>query len=333
MTTAQPDLTKNPALASIQACIASDIEAVYGVIEHALHSEVTLVNQVAHYIINSGGKRLRPMLVLLAAGLFGKVKAEHHQLAAVVEFIHTATLLHDDVVDESSKRRGKHTANSVFGNPASVLVGDFVYSRAFQMMVAVQNMRVMEILSHATNTIAEGEVLQLLNVHNADLTDADYLQVIRFKTAKLFEASAQLGAIISHASASDELALGQYGMHIGTAFQLIDDVLDLSGDAQEIGKNIGDDLSEGKPTLPLLYAMRHGNAEESATIKLAIEQGGLADLDTVLSAVKRTGAQAYVLQLASAEAQAACDCLAHFADSPYKQALLALADFAIARNH
>lgn len=333
MNTTQPVLTKNPALASIQACIAADIDAVYGVIEHALHSEVTLVNQVSHYIINSGGKRLRPMLVLLAAGLFGKVKAEHHQLAAVVEFIHTATLLHDDVVDASSKRRGNHTANAVFGNPASVLVGDFVYSRAFQMMVAVQNMRVMEVLSHATNTIAEGEVLQLLNVHNAALSDADYLQVIHFKTAKLFEAAAQLGAIISHASASDEKALGLYGMHIGTAFQLIDDVLDLSGDAHEIGKNIGDDLSEGKPTLPLLYAMRHGNATESAAIKLAIEQGGLDDLATVLLAVERTGALAHVRQTAKLEAEAACAAIAHFADSPYKQALLALADFAIARTH
>ncbi len=333
MNTTQPVLTKNPALASIQACIAADIDAVYGVIEHALHSEVTLVNQVSHYIINSGGKRLRPMLVLLAAGLFGKVKAEHHQLAAVVEFIHTATLLHDDVVDASSKRRGNHTANAVFGNPASVLVGDFVYSRAFQMMVAVQNMRVMEVLSHATNTIAEGEVLQLLNVHNAALSDADYLQVIHFKTAKLFEAAAQLGAIISHASASDEKALGLYGMHIGTAFQLIDDVLDLSGDAHEIGKNIGDDLSEGKPTLPLLYAMRHGNPAESAAIKLAIEQGGLDDLATVLLAVERTGALAHVRQTAKLEAEAACAAIAHFADSPYKQALLALADFAIARTH
>jgi octaprenyl-diphosphate synthase len=291
------------------------------------------VSQIADYIISAGGKRIRPALVLLMANAWGYRGTDHHKLAAVIEFIHTATLLHDDVVDESSKRRGRYTANAVFGNPASVLVGDFVYSRAFQMMVAVQNMRVMEILSHATNTIAEGEVLQLLNVHNADLTDADYLQVIRYKTAKLFEASAQLGAIISQASASDEKALGQYGMHIGTAFQLIDDVLDLSGDAQQIGKNIGNDLSEGKPTLPLLYAMRHGNAKESAAIKLAIEHGGLADLDTVLNAVERTGAQAYVMGLARVEAQAACDCLAHFNDSPYKQALLALADFATARNH
>ncbi len=333
MTTLQPNPAKTHALEAIQACISTDIAAVHKVIEHALHSEVPLVNQVAHHIINSGGKRLRPMLVLLAAGLFGPVKSEHHQLAAVVEFIHTATLLHDDVVDESAKRRGRNTANAVFGNAASVLVGDFVYSRAFQMMVAVQNMRVMEVLSHATNTIAEGEVLQLLNVHNADLTDADYLQVIQYKTAKLFEAAAQLGAIISHASAMDEKALSLYGMHLGTAFQLIDDVLDLSGDAQEIGKNIGDDLSEGKPTLPLLYAMRQGTADEAAAIKHAIEHGGLDDLATVLHAVERTGALQYVRQAAELEAKAACAAIAHFADSPYKQAMLALAGFATARRH
>ena len=241
-------------LGSIQSIIAGDILAVNSAIEKSLHSEVTLVNQVAHYIINSGGKRLRPMLVLLTAGLFGKITPQHHQLAAVVELIHTATLLHDDVVDESSKRRGKNTANAIFGNAASVLVGDFVYSRAFQMMVAVENMRVMEVLSNATNVIAEGEVLQLLNINNADITDADYLQVIHYKTAKLFEAATLLGAIISNANPKDEVALSLYGMHIGTAFQLIDDVLDLSGNAQAIGKNLGDDLGEGKPTLSLRNA-------------------------------------------------------------------------------
>ena len=235
-------------LQSIQSCISNDIIAVNTVIQHSLKSDVSLVNQVAHYIINSGGKRLRPMLVLLSAGLFGEIKPQHHQLAAVVEFIHTATLLHDDVVDESSKRRGQNTANALFGNAASVLVGDFVYSRAFQMMVAVQNMRVMEVLSNATNVIAEGEVLQLLNIHNAAISDEAYLQVIHYKTAKLFEAATRLGAIISGASAFDEEALSKYGMHIGTAFQLIDDVLDLSGNTAEIGKNLGDDLNEGKPT-------------------------------------------------------------------------------------
>lgn len=303
------------------------------VIQHSLHSDVTLVNQVAHYIINSGGKRLRPMLVLLSAGLLGKIKPEHHQLAAVVEFIHTATLLHDDVVDESSKRRGQNTANALFGNAASVLVGDFVYSRAFQMMVAVQNMRVMEVLSNATNVIAEGEVLQLLNVHNANITDEAYLQVIHYKTAKLFEAATRLGAIVSNASPANEEALSRYGMHIGTAFQLIDDVLDLSGNALEIGKNLGDDLSEGKPTLPLLYAMRHGTSAETETIKRAIEQGGLDDLPTVLSAVERTGALLHVRKVAAKEAELACASIAHFADSPYKQAMLILAEFAVSRNY
>jgi octaprenyl-diphosphate synthase len=320
-------------LDAIQSCILDDIQAVNTVIQHSLHSDVILVNQVAHYIINSGGKRLRPMLVLLSAGLLGKIKPEHHQLAAVVEFIHTATLLHDDVVDESSKRRGQNTANALFGNAASVLVGDFVYSRAFQMMVSVQNMRVMEVLSNATNVIAEGEVLQLLNVHNADITDDAYLQVIHYKTAKLFEAATRLGAIISNASPVDEEALSLYGMHIGTAFQLIDDVLDLSGNALEIGKNLGDDLSEGKPTLPLLYAMRHGTSAEAETIKRAIENGGLDDLPTVLSAVERTGALNHVRQVARQEVTLATATIAHFADSPYKQAMLSLAEFSISRNY
>jgi octaprenyl-diphosphate synthase len=320
------------ALDIIQSCIAADIQSVNMVIQQSLHSEVTLVNQVAHYIINSGGKRLRPILVLLSGGLFGEVKPEHHQLAAVVEFIHTATLLHDDVVDESSKRRGQNTANAIFGNAASVLVGDFVYSRAFQMMVAVQNMRVMEVLSNATNVIAEGEVLQLLNVHNADVTDEAYLKVIHYKTAKLFEAATRLGAIISNASPTDEDALSKYGMHIGTAFQLIDDVLDLSGNALEIGKNLGDDLSEGKPTLPLLYAMRHGTSIEANTIKHSIENGGLDDLACVLSAVKRTGALEHVRQVASKESELACAAIAHFADSAHKQAMMTLAEFAVSRN-
>jgi len=320
-------------LDSIQFIIVNDIQAVNVVIEESLHSEVALVNQVAHYIINSGGKRLRPILVLLAAGLFGKVTPQHHQLAAVVELIHTATLLHDDVVDESEKRRGQNTANALFGNAASVLVGDFVYSRAFQMMVAVQNMRVMEVLSNATNVIAEGEVLQLLNVHNADITDADYLQVIHYKTAKLFEAATRLGAIVSKASPEDELALSLYGMHIGTAFQLIDDVLDLSGNALAIGKNLGDDLSEGKPTLPLLYAMRNGNAEESKTIKHAIEHGGLEDLASVLNAVERTGALDHVRDIAASECALASTAIAHFSDSAYKTALLALAEFSVNRTY
>lgn len=323
--------TSNP-LSSIQSCISGDIQAVNKVIQQSLHSEVALVNQVANYIIESGGKRLRPILVLLSAGLFGEVKPAHHQLAAVVEFIHTATLLHDDVVDESAKRRGQSTANALFGNAASVLVGDFVYSRAFQMMVAVQNMRVMEILSDATNIIAEGEVLQLLNVHNADISDEDYLQVIHYKTAKLFEAATRLGAVVNNSDPDQELALSKYGMHVGTAFQLIDDVLDLSGDTTEIGKNLGDDLSEGKPTLPLLYAMRNGTEDEVTVIKRAIEQGGLDDLATVLSAVQRTGALIHVRQIAENESELACKAIEGFADSPYKQAMIALAKFAATRT-
>ncbi|MDP3088391.1 MAG: polyprenyl synthetase family protein [Methylotenera sp.] len=327
-----PTISSSP-MDAIQSCILDDIKAVNTVIQHSLHSDVTLVNQVAHYIINSGGKRLRPILVLLSAGLLGKIRPEHHQLAAVVEFIHTATLLHDDVVDESSKRRGQNTANALFGNAASVLVGDFVYSRAFQMMVSVQNMRVMEVLSNATNIIAEGEVLQLLNVHNADIADEAYLQVIHYKTAKLFEAATRLGAIVSNASEVDEEALSKYGMHIGTAFQLIDDVLDLSGNALEIGKNLGDDLSEGKPTLPLLYAMRHGTSAETETIKRAIENGGLDDLPTVLNAVERTGALKHVRQVARNETNLASAAISHFTDSPYKQAMLSLAEFSVSRNY
>jgi octaprenyl-diphosphate synthase len=305
---------------------------VDSVIRLSLHSEVTLVNQVAEYIINSGGKRLRPILVLLSAGLFGKIEEQHHQLAAVVELIHTSTLLHDDVVDESSKRRGQTTANALFGNAASVLVGDFVYSRTFQMMVAVKNMRVMEVLSNATNVIAEGEVLQLLNVHNADITDEDYLKVIHYKTAKLFEAATQLGAITSNASKEDEAALCLYGMHLGTAFQLVDDILDLSGDSDEIGKNLGDDLAEGKPTLPLLYAMRNTSPEQSQLIRNAIEQGGLEHLQTVIKAVKNSGALAHVKKLAEIEAEKCCQAIAHFPDSAFKLAMFALADFSVKRS-
>lgn len=305
---------------------------VDSVIRQSLHSEVTLVNQVAEYIINSGGKRLRPILVLLSAGLFGRIEEQHHQLAAVVELIHTSTLLHDDVVDESSKRRGQSTANALFGNAASVLVGDFVYSRTFQMMVAVKNMRIMEVLSNATNVIAEGEVLQLLNVHNADITDEDYLKVIHYKTAKLFEAATQLGAIISKASSDDETALSLYGMHLGTAFQLVDDILDLSGNSDEIGKNLGDDLAEGKPTLPLLYAMRNSSTEQSQLIRNAIEQGGLEHLPQVIEAVRNSGALAHVKKLAEIEAEKCCQAIAHFPESRFKQAMFALAEFSVKRS-
>ncbi len=310
--------------------------AVDMVIRQSLHSEVSLVNNIADYIVNSGGKRLRPALVLLSAGLFGKIDPHHHQLAAVVEFIHTATLLHDDVVDESAKRRGQHTANAMFGNAASVLVGDFVYSRAFQMMVAIKNMRVMAVLAETTNVIAEGEVLQLLNIHNADITDADYLKVIHYKTAKLFEAATRLGAIINKASQADETALAEYGMRLGTAFQLIDDVLDLTGDAEIIGKNLGDDLAEGKPTLPLLYAMQHGNAQQSQIIREVIEQKSgkvTSALPDVLKAVTETGALIHVKKVAKNEADLAAKSIAHFTDSTYKQALLKLTEFAVTRTY
>ncbi len=315
----------------IDSCIAADMREVDAVIRRSLYSDVVLINRVADYIINSGGKRLRPALVLLSAGTFGKINSHHHQLAAIVEFIHTATLLHDDVVDESSMRRGQATANNMFGNAASVLVGDFVYSRAFQMMVQVQSMRVMEVLAEATNIIAEGEVLQLLNCHDADITDDAYLKVIHYKTAKLFEAATRLGAIVSGASVHDEQALAEYGMRLGTAFQLIDDVLDFS-DSQNIGKNLGDDLAEGKPTLPLLFAMRNGTEEQRDTIRRAIIEGGLKDLPAVLQAVRETGALVHVRQLARNEADQACAAIEHLPRTQHREALLKLAEFAVTRD-
>lgn len=319
-------------LALIQSSITEDMRAVDAVIRKSLHSEVVLINQVADYIINSGGKRLRPALVLLSAGVFGKIETRHHELAAVVEFIHTATLLHDDVVDESALRRGRATANTLFGNAASVLVGDFVYSRAFQMMVGVKNMRVMDILAEATNIIAEGEVLQLLNINDADISDDDYLRVIHYKTAKLFEAATRLGAVICQASNEDENAMAEYGMRLGTAFQLIDDVLDLSGNSEDIGKNLGDDIAEGKPTLPLLYAMRHGDAKQNQLIRNAIEQGGLEDFSAIIQAVEQTGALDYVRNIAKQEAELACKAIQHLPSTPQHQALIQLAEFSVSRT-
>lgn len=319
-------------LSAIQTVIAEDMRAVDAAIRRHLHSEVALVNQVAEYIINSGGKRLRPALVLLAGGTLGNISAQHHLLAAVVEFIHTATLLHDDVVDGSGMRRGQPTANALFGNAASVLVGDFVYSRAFQMMVSAHSMRVMEVLAEATNIIAEGEVLQLLNCHDAEVSDAAYLKVIHYKTAKLFEAATRLGAILSGAGEGEEAALAEYGMRLGTAFQLIDDVLDLSGDSSEIGKNLGDDLAEGKPTLPLLYAMRHGSVTQRDTLRHAIEHGGLDDMGLVMEAVRDTGALDYVRQLAREEAETGCRAIMQLPVSKYRGALVELASFAADRK-
>jgi octaprenyl-diphosphate synthase len=319
-------------LDAIQALIAGDLGAVDAVIRARLDSDVVLIRQVAQYIIAGGGKRLRPALLLMAAGASGHRGREAHELAAVVEFIHTATLLHDDVVDESELRRGRETANAAFGNAASVLVGDFLYSRAFQMMVTVQSMRVMEVLAEATNTIAEGEVLQLLNAHNPEIGEDQYLEVIRRKTAKLFEASARLGAILGGVPGEVEEGFAAYGMHLGTAFQLIDDVLDYSGNHNETGKNLGDDLSEGKPTLPLIYVMRNGSPEQAALVRRAIEQGGREEFRAVLDAIRDTGALEVARGQAQRESQAACEAIAGVADSKYRQALLDLAAFAVERN-
>ncbi len=318
---------------AIKQLLAPDMSAVDSVIRARLHSEVALVSQVSEYIINSGGKRMRPALVVMSAKAFGYTGEHHHNLAAVVEFIHTATLLHDDVVDESNLRRGRATASALFGNAASVLVGDFLYSRAFQMMVEVNDMRVMQTLADATNVIAEGEVLQLLNCHDADVDAVNYLHVIHCKTAKLFEAAMRLGAILARKNEVYEQAAAKYGMHLGTAFQLVDDVLDYSGDEQETGKNLGDDLSEGKPTLPLIYAMRHGNASQVALVRKAIEQDDIACFAEVLQVIKETGALEYTRQQAQRESDAACVALEVLPDTNYKQSLLQLASFAATRQY
>ncbi|MBB5017845.1 octaprenyl-diphosphate synthase [Chitinivorax tropicus] len=316
----------------VRALIADDMHAVDDAIRRNLFSDVVLVRQIAEYIINSGGKRLRPSLVLLTAGAFGYQGPHHFDLAAVVEFIHTATLLHDDVVDESDLRRGRQTANHLFGNAASVLVGDFLYSRAFQMMVQVGSMRIQEVLADATNVIAEGEVLQLMNIHNADVAEGDYMQVIKFKTAKLFEAATRLGAILGGATAEQEAAIAEYGMLLGTAFQIVDDVLDYEGDAEEIGKNLGDDLAEGKPTLPLIYTMLNGKADQAALVRRAIEQGGREEFQTILQAVRDCGALEYAHARAKAVAEEAAAKLTVLAPSQYKDALLELASFAVKRR-
>ncbi len=320
-------------LEQLYALIGPDMKAVDAVIRERLYSDVVLVRQVAEYIINSGGKRMRPALVLLTANALGYEGKHHHELAAVIEFIHTATLLHDDVVDESALRRGRDTANAMFGNAASVLVGDFLYSRAFQMMVGVDDMRVMRVLSDATNVIAEGEVLQLMNCHDADVNETRYMQVIHYKTAKLFEAASELGAILGGADESVRQALANYGMHLGTAFQLIDDVLDYSGDEADTGKHLGDDLAEGKPTLPLIYVMQHGTPEQAATVRHAIEVGGRDDFDKVITAIRDSGALNYARSAAQREAdlaQASIGCLGY---SNYKEALLQLCLFAVDRKH
>ena len=313
--------------------IAADMQAVDGVIRKRLYSDVVLIRQVAEYIINSGGKRLRPALVLFCANALGYRGEHHHELAAVVEFIHTATLLHDDVVDESDLRRGNKTANALFGNAASVLVGDFLYSRAFQMMVSVDDIRVMRVLADATNVIAEGEVLQLLNCQNADVSIDDYLQVIRYKTAKLFEAATRLGAILGGGDSQLEEDVAAFGMHLGTAFQIIDDVLDYTSDEVALGKHLGDDLAEGKPTLPLIFAMQRGTPEQSARVRQAIESGGREDFPAVLEIIHATGALDASRDSARAEAQRAAEKLMHLPPSIFKDSLLELSSFAVERNH
>ncbi|NML86070.1 polyprenyl synthetase family protein [Polaromonas sp.] len=318
--------------AAALALIADDMSAMDVVIARRLQSDVPLVSEVSQYIIAAGGKRLRPALVLLMCGALGYRGEQRLNLAAVVEFIHTATLLHDDVVDESTLRRGRSTANEVFGNPASVLVGDFLYSRAFQMMVEVGDMRIMQTLAEATNVIAEGEVLQLMNMHDAALSEEGYLRVIRSKTAKLFEASARLAALLAHSSPVVEQHCADYGRALGTAFQVIDDVLDYDGDVAEMGKNLGDDLREGKVTLPLIIAMQRGTDAERATIRQAIETGGTDQMAQIVAIVQQTGALQATRDAATAEAQRALDALLTLAQNPYSDALEQLASQLLARR-
>jgi octaprenyl-diphosphate synthase len=324
---------KSMTIDEVYALIEADKASVDNVIRQRLRSDVVLVNQLGHYIVNSGGKRLRPILLLLASRAFGYTGYHHIPLAAVVEFIHTATLLHDDVVDASELRRGRNTANAVWGNEASVLVGDFLYSRAFQMMVEVGSMRVMEILANATNVIAEGEVMQLMNCHEPNTTEETYLEVIRCKTAKLFEAAAQLGAVLGGRPEEEIEAMGRYGMHLGTAFQLVDDALDYSASADVIGKNIGDDLAEGKPTLPLIYVMRNGSPSEVEIVRDAIERGGRDRIQDVIDTIKSTGAIRYTADMARNEAEKAISFLNVLPDSKYKTALQTVAEFSVNRNY
>ena len=319
---------------AIQALIESDMNDVNQLIHAQMRSDVALVNQLGLYIVSSGGKRVRPMLAILAAKALGYQGKDHITLATIVEFIHTATLLHDDVVDESNLRRGTPTANAEFGNAASVLVGDFIYTRSFQLMVGLGKMQIMQVLADATNIIAEGEVLQLMNCNDPDTTEASYMQVIYSKTAKLFEAATGLAAIITEQGQATLDALNLYGMHLGTAFQLVDDVLDYNADAEQLGKNIGDDLAEGKPTLPLIYAMQHGSEQQTQLIRDAIEHSnGMEHLEEILTALKQTNALEFTMQKAELEAEKAIACLDFLAESDYKQALISLARIAVDRDH
>ncbi|MCU7906908.1 MAG: polyprenyl synthetase family protein [Candidatus Thiodiazotropha sp. (ex Epidulcina cf. delphinae)] len=318
---------------TIRQLIADDMKAVDALIIRQLQSDVALINQIGAYIVHSGGKRLRPMIVLIVARACGYAGERHVDLAAIIEFIHTATLLHDDVVDGSDLRRNRETANAVWGNEASVLVGDFLYSRSFEMMVEVGQMRVMDILSHATNRIAEGEVLQLLNVHNPETSETEYMEVIKRKTATLFEAGARLGGVIADVPADQQQALADYGLHLGIAFQLVDDALDYYSGNSDIGKNIGDDLAEGKPTLPLIQAMKQADEEQRRRLATIIENGGLDEIDFVMQAIQAADAIAYTQQLAQKEAQLAKQALACLPDTPYRETLANLADFSVERTN
>lgn len=321
-------------LKNIQALAQADMTAVNELIYIQLQSDVALINQLGVYIVNAGGKRMRPMLTVLAARALNCNNSDHIDIAAIIEFIHTATLLHDDVVDESNMRRGRETANALFGNSASVLVGDFLYTRSFQMMTKLGNMKIMDILSEATNIVAEGEVLQLMNCNDASTTEESYMQVIYCKTAKLFEAATRLAAVISNQDEQIEQAMQDYGKYLGTAFQLVDDIMDYTADAQEMGKNVGDDLSEGKPTLPLLYAMQHGNEQQKQLIKEAIETGnGMDNLDAILLAMEETGSLRYTQKIAEREADKAIKSLSILPDSVQKSALISLAHIAANRSH
>ena len=316
----------------VAALADDDMKAVNRLISKSLESDVPLVSQVSEYIVMSGGKRLRPLIVLLAARALGYEGEQHVRAATIIEFIHTATLLHDDVVDSSERRRGQDSANTVFGNQASVLVGDFLYSRSFQMMVDIGDMRVMQILADATNMIAAGEVQQLMNVHDPDTTEADYEQVIYRKTARLFEAGAQIAAVLAGRDACEEAAMVEYGRCLGTAFQLVDDALDYNASADELGKNLGDDLAEGKPTLPLIYAMSAGTKEQRDVIRNAIIDGGLENMDEIQAVIEATGALDYTAQRARSAADAAIAALQQVPDNPHSQALKSLAEFAIQRR-
>lgn len=311
--------------------VAEDFSRVNDLIIQRLASDVPLVEKIAQYIIESGGKRLRPLLVLLSSQAVGYNRDDHLKLAAVIEFLHTATLLHDDVVDTSDMRRGRSTANARWGNAPSVLVGDFLYARAFEMMVELESLSIMNVLSHATAVIAEGEVMQLMNVKNPDLTEEQYMKVIHNKTAMLFEAASHTGALLAGAETEQEQALRDYGKHLGLAFQLVDDVLDYRGDAETMGKNVGDDLAEGKATLPLIYAMANGSDQERQLIRQAIRKGGLDDLSGILAVVENSGALEYTMSRARAEAAMAADCLTGLPDSAHKTALELLTEVAVAR--